>query len=80
MSKTLMLLAVLVIVAIVTGALAVTSFLRERKGARVQLAEPESAPVAAGRAPAQGAVDHHRAAVEEEDSHSKSTLTFLAWV
>ena len=25
-------------------------------------------------------VDHHRAAVEEEDSHSKSTLTFLVWV
>jgi hypothetical protein len=53
MSKTLMLLAVLVIIAIVTGALAVMSFLRERKRARVQPAQPESAPSSEPQYPAQ---------------------------
>jgi flagellar basal body-associated protein FliL len=53
MSKTLILLAVLVIIAIVTGALAVTSFLRERKRARAQPAEPESAPSSGPQYPPQ---------------------------
>jgi hypothetical protein len=53
MSKTLILLAALVIIAIVTGALGVTSFLRERKRARAELAGPESEPASGPRFPPQ---------------------------
>jgi hypothetical protein len=53
MSKTLILLAALVIVAVVSGALGITSFLRERKGTRAELAGPESAPTSGPQYPPQ---------------------------
>jgi hypothetical protein len=53
MSKTLVLLAALVVIAIVTGVLAVTSFLRERKGARALRSGRDSAPASGPRYPSQ---------------------------
>jgi hypothetical protein len=53
MSKTLVLLAALVVIAIATGALAVASFLRERKGARALRSGPDSAAASGPRYPPQ---------------------------